>query len=106
MRIVRQPARRVVQKRSRHPEVNQERPSRFEPNNQILATAINGGNPFTFELPRNLDRVERARQARVGDLDVGEHASFEHRREPAADGLDLGQLGHSATVPARVRLTT
>ena len=95
-----------MQKRSRHPEVNQERPSRLEPNNQILATAIDGGDPLAFELPRDLDRVERARQARVGDLDVGEHASFEHGREPAADGLDLGQLGHAATVPARVRVTT
>ena len=86
--------------------MNQERTSRFEPDNKILATTINGGYPFTLELPRNLDRVERACEARIGDLDVGEHASFEHRREPAADGLDLGQLGHAATVPARGRLTT
>ena len=81
--------------------MNQERPSRLEPNNQILATAIDERDPFALELPRDLDRVERARQARVGDLDVDEAAPLEHGREPAANGLDLGQLGHPATVHAR-----
>ena len=89
-----------MQKRSRHPEVNQERPSRFEPDNQILATAVDDGDPLALQLPRDLDRVERARQARVGDLHLGEAAPLEHGREPAANGLDLGQLGHAATVPA------
>ena len=60
-----------MQKRSRHPEVNQERPTRFEPHNQILAAAIDGRDPLAFELARDLDRIERARQARVGDLHFG-----------------------------------
>ena len=96
MRIVRQLSESVVQKRSRHTEVNQERPTRFEPNNQILATAVDNGHPLTLEFPRDLDRVERARQASVGDLHLDKIAPFEHGHEPAANGLDLGQLGHAA----------
>jgi hypothetical protein len=35
---------------------------------------------------------------------VLEAVAFQRRREPAADGLDLGQLGHSRTVPRDQRL--
>ena len=38
--------------------------------------------------------VQRARQARVVDRDALEAAALEHRRQPPANGLDLGQLGH------------
>jgi hypothetical protein len=31
---------------------------------------------------------------------VLEATAFQCRREPTADGLDLGQLGHGTTVPS------
>jgi hypothetical protein len=37
-------------------------------------------------------------QARISDLDALEATALEERREAAADGLDLGQLGHARTV--------
>src|SRR5439155_8230159 len=96
---VRQAARRV-EERPRHPEVHQESPTRFEPDNQILAATIDQRDPLAFELPRHLERVEWARQPWIGNLDPREGASLQPRREPAADGLDLGQLGHVPTVAA------
>src|SRR5437899_102480 len=74
MGIIRQPflfpavARSAVQHRPRHPEVNQQSPSRLEPNNQILATAIDECDPLALELPSDCDRVERARQAGIREL--------------------------------------
>ena len=83
--------------------MNQERPSRLEPNNQILATAIDGGDPLALELPRDLDGVERPRQARVGDLDPLEAAPLERagasRRRTVSTS---GSSGTPATVPAPV----
>jgi hypothetical protein len=88
-----------VSQRTRHAEVDQERTTRLEPNNQILATAIDLRHVLALELSRDLDPVVWARQAGVADLDVHEPAALQRRRKPAADGLDLGQLGHSRTVP-------
>ena len=51
-------------------------------------------------------RVERPRQAGIDDLGALDRGALEHRHEPAADGLDLGQLGHAAivgTAPRRPR---
>ena len=56
---------------------------------------------LALELARDLDRVVRACEPRVGDVDVLEGPALEHRRKPAADRLDLGQLGHAPTVPPR-----
>jgi hypothetical protein len=88
-----------VSQRSRHPEVDQERTTRLEPNNQILAAAIDLGDALALELAGDLERVVRPREARIRDLDVLEAPALQRGREPAADGLDLRQLGHDRTVP-------
>jgi hypothetical protein len=82
--------------------VNQQSSSRLEPNNQILATAIDGEHAFALELSGGLERVVWSRQPRICDLDALEATALEERRKPAADGLDLGQLGHVRTVAALV----
>src|SRR5512142_1254907 len=82
----------------RHPEVNQQSASAFEPNNQILAATLDPCDPLALELGGDLQRIERPRQAAVEDLDPRESSSFEHWRELAPNGLDLGTLGHLQTV--------
>ncbi len=79
-----------VQQLSSHPEVNQESPTAFEPNNQILATAIEGLDPLPDELGGHSGGIERARQARVENLDMLEAAPGELRLELRANGLNLG----------------
>ena len=78
-----------VQQVPRHSEVNQESTTGSEPNNQILAATIDGGDPFTPELRGHLGRVERAREARVEDRDALEAAAKEQGLEPTANSLDL-----------------
>jgi hypothetical protein len=78
--------------------VNQESPTRLEPNNQILAATLHRSDTLTHELGRHLVRVVGAHESRVVDLDVLEPSPFEHGRDPRADGLDLGQLGHGSTL--------
>jgi hypothetical protein len=73
---------------------------RLEPDNHILAAAIDGCDALALQLGRDLDAVERARQPRIGDLDAFEGAAHEHRLEPATDGLDLRELGHRTSVVA------
>ena len=90
-----------VPKRPRHPEVNQQSPPRLEPNNQILAAPIDGSDPLTLELSRDLIGIERTRQPRVRDLDPLERSPLEDGREPPPDALDLGQLGHGNTLASR-----
>src|SRR4051812_9844295 len=87
-----------MQHRPRHPEVDQQSPSRFEPNNQILAAPVHELDPLALELPCDPQGIERPRQPRIDDLDALEAAPGEHGREPAAHGLHLGQLGHASTV--------
>ena len=81
-------------KRPRHPEVDQERAPRLEPNNQVLAAPVDRDDPLALELARDLDRVERARQARVDDLDPLE-------RRPSSTGArrrrTLSTSGSSGT---------
>jgi len=91
------PLGRVV-KRPRHSEVHQERATRLEPNNQILAATIDQSDALTLQLSRNVDRIERARQPRIRDPNLLEDPTLEHGRKPPANGLDLGQLGHRCTV--------
>ena len=90
-----------VQERPRHPEVHQERTTRLEPNNQILAAPVERGDPLSLQLGDDLQRLERTYDACVEDVDTLEAASDERRLEPAADDLDLGELGHPRTVAAR-----
>ena len=95
-----------MQKASRHPEVNQENPPRFEPNNQILATALDRGHGLPLELGCDLPGVVGARQARVRDLDLHERAPDQVRLEAGPDRLDLWQLGHGWSVTAGFRATS
>jgi len=76
--------------RPRHPEVNQESPTRLEPNNQILAAPVDGDDALALEVSSDLNGIERSCQAAVGDLDPLEAPAFEERSETPADGLDLG----------------
>jgi hypothetical protein len=85
---------------SRHPEVNQENATRLEPNNQILATAIHGDDSLAFQLGGDSDGVERASEAGIEDLDTLEASAHKYRLEPCSDRLDLGQLGHKASLAA------
>jgi hypothetical protein len=77
-------------KRTRHPEVNQESPIRFEPKNQILATAHDGRDSLALELSCHVRGVQRAREACIGDLDPLEPSPFEDGCEARAYALDLG----------------
>ena len=97
MRVVVQPA-RIVAQASRHPEVNEQSPVRFEPNNQILAATLDRRDPLALELGRHLGRLVGTHESRIVDLDPLEAAPLEHGREARPDGLDLGQLGHDARV--------
>jgi hypothetical protein len=78
-----------VQNVPRHPEVHQESPTSLEPNNQILAAAIDGRDALALQLGCDLNPVEWARQPRIEDLDALKGAAHEHRLEPATDGLDF-----------------
>src|SRR5205814_10146709 len=76
---------RNVQKLTRHPEVNQENATAFEPDNYILAAAIQSRHPLSRELGRDHGRIVGPRQAGIGDLHVGEPASNELRLQLRAD---------------------
>jgi hypothetical protein len=78
----------------RHPEVNQENTTTFEPNNQILAAPIDRDDALPLELRRHRLRLERAHEPRIEDLDTFEPAADERRLESCPDRLDLRQLGH------------
>jgi hypothetical protein len=88
----------------RHPEVNQESPTSLEPDNQILAAAIDGCDALTLQLGCDLDPVERARQPRIEDLDTLENAAHEHRLELATDRLDFWKLRHRTRVVGGIRV--
>ena len=88
----------------RHPEVDQESPTSLEPNNQVLAAAINGRDALARQLGCDLNPVEWASQPRIEDLDAFEGAAQEHRLEPATDGLDFRKLGHRTSVVAGIRV--
>jgi hypothetical protein len=93
-----------VQNVPRHPEVDQESPTSLEPNNQILAAAIDGRDALALQLGRDLNPVEWARQPRIEDLDALEGAAQEHRLEPATDGLDFWKLRHRTRVVGGIRV--
>jgi len=74
--------------------VNQENATAFEPDNQILAAAIERGDPLPLELGGQSDRIVGPGEAWVDDLDMLETAPDEPGLEPCPDGLDLGKLRH------------
>jgi hypothetical protein len=83
-----------VEQLTSHPEVNQENATAFEPDNQILATAIERRDPLSFQLGGHFGGVDGPGEARIEDLDAFEAAADELRLESCPDGLDLGKLGH------------
>ena len=97
MRVVLEPVADVPQT-PRHPEVNQENATTLEPNNQILAASLDGGDALALQLGRDLERLERPHQPRVEDLDALEAPPDERGLELATDRLDLGQFGHWPSV--------
>lgn len=97
--------RRHKAKAPRHPQVNQERKPALQPEDEVLAAALDGLDTVAFELLRHLEQVVRSRQSRVEDLDTRERAAFESRRELRADRLDLGKLGHAPNRRLAVSMT-
>jgi hypothetical protein len=70
--------------------VDQENATGFEPNNQILAAAIERRDPLSLELGGHSGGIGGPGEARVVDLDLLDPAAHELRLEPRTDGLDLG----------------
>jgi hypothetical protein len=70
--------------------VNQETPTALEPKNQILAASLQRSHALAHELGRDHDRILGPRQPRVADLDPLQASPDDGRREPQANGLDLG----------------
>src|SRR2546423_11887862 len=93
MTIVVQCAARSMAQASRHAEVNQESPTRLEPDNQILAPAFDGADPLALQLGGHGLRLERPHETRVLDLDPVEPPPDQVRLELETDRLDLRQLG-------------
>ena len=103
MRVVLQAPAPPVAQAPRHPEVNEESATRFEPNNQILAAPLDSDDVLAGQLRRHLGGLVRADEPRVVDVDVLERSSCEDGLEPPAYGLDLGQLGHASSLAASRR---
>src|SRR3954468_7065296 len=103
MWIIAQQAALGVSKAARHPEVNQESAPGLEPNDQILSAPVDEPHAFPLELCCDGRRLERAGQPRVEDVLPFERPADERRLELDANRLDLRQLGHVASVTARVR---
>ena len=80
--------------------MNQEHTSGFEPYNQILAASLDGRNGLSLELRRNLAWLDGPRYARIEDLDTVEPPAGEDWLEASSNRLDLGQLGHGASLAA------
>jgi hypothetical protein len=94
-----------VQQVPRHSEVDQQNSTGIESDNQILASAIDGGDSLPFQLDGHTGGVERAGETRIEDIDALQAPAHECRLESCADGLDLGQLGHLPSVAASRRVT-
>ena len=94
MRIVRERSASGVAQASRHPEVNQESSTGFEPNNQILAATLECGNAFPFELGCDGRRLERTDEPRIANVDLLQPPADEVRLECETNRLHLWQLGH------------
>ena len=80
---------------TRHPEVNEENPTALESNNQILAPALERGDPLAGELGGDGGGVERPRQPLVEDLGLLDRAADELSLQSGPDRLDFGELRHA-----------
>src|ERR671910_2996659 len=90
----------LVSHRPRHAEVDQEDTTRFEPDNQILAASLDGRDGLSLELRCDLAWLDGPRHARIEDLDTVEPPADEDGLEANSNRLDLGQLGHGASLAA------
>ena len=95
MEILRKVSAAGDQEAPRHPEVNQENEAALEPDNQILATPLDGGDPPALEAVDDVLEIHRTREPLVEDLDRSNHPAAQDRGELGSDGLDLGELGHA-----------
>jgi hypothetical protein len=91
MRVVHGPtiAEAPVEQAPSHSEVDQKNTTGFESNNQILATAIDGDDSLSLKLGGHTGGVERAREARVEDLNALQQAADERRLQPHSHRFDL-----------------
>src|SRR3954447_4565901 len=85
---------RVEQQRAGHPQVQQQVRLVLELPPQVLAAAAEPLDAAALDRGGELLRGGRERPSGVVDLEPLERAAVDVRREVAADGLDLGQLGH------------
>jgi hypothetical protein len=88
----------AVAQAPRHSEVYEQNAPGFESNNYIFATALHRSDTLARELRRHLGRLVGTNEPRVRDLDRLEPPPGEDRRELRANRLDLGELGHRASV--------
>ena len=89
-----------VAQASGHAQVDQQNAAGLEPNDQVLATALESGDALALQLRRDRNRLERAHESGVVDLDVLERSADDVRDERETDRLDLGELGHQPMVSA------
>jgi hypothetical protein len=73
----------------RHAEMDKEVPPALERENQILASATDGGYSLALETLGDRLRWLRPGQAWVCDLDALEPAAFESRGQPRPDRLNF-----------------
>ena len=61
---------------------------------QVLPPAVDLGDLLADERAGHETRLDRPGQPRIDDLGVDDRGALEDGRDLAADGFDLGQLGH------------
>src|SRR5262249_47134954 len=80
----------VASEASRHPQVHEQDAAALEPEEQVFASAVDGGDALVLELRRDRLRVERPREPLIENLDTSEGPTPESGLELRANGLDLG----------------
>src|SRR5215207_884436 len=98
MRIVLGRSVALVSHRPRHAEVDQKHTIGFEPNNQILAAPLEGCDGLSLEFCCDLAGLHGPGHAWIENLDAVEAPTDEEGLETNANRLDLGQLGHGASL--------
>src|SRR5262245_2219237 len=74
-----------------------------EPENQVLAATLHRGHVLTLELRNDGSRIERPRQAGVGNRDGLQRTPTQDGLELSSNRLHLGKLRHARRSPrARV----
>ncbi len=89
-----------VPERAGHTQMDDECEPALQANEQVFATTIEHLDPLAAQPGRELIRWDRPGQPRVVYLDTDDLPAGEQRLEPAADRLDLGELGHPSSLVA------